>query len=116
MIFIKRLTLILIILTAIVTLCVTSLFYLKNVTEKTVLSLEKASTKSDIEEILKNWDKDKKIIGLFIHDDRVNEITDHLESTYANLDTDLFKAEIKKAELSIKELYEKTLPTFFNVF
>lgn len=116
MIFIKRLTIILLILVAVVTLCITSIFYLKSVTRKTASALETATEKSDIEAIMKSWDKDKKIIGLFVHEELVNEITDHLESCYANADTDLFKAEINKTELSLYELYEKTLPTFYNIF
>ncbi len=112
----SRLTIISIVLAVVVSLNIGSLFYLKNVTEKAEESLKTAVTEADMEKILSNWDKNKKKIGLFIHEDAVNEITDSLESCYANCNTDFFKTETEKAVLSLQELYQKQLPTFYNIF
>ncbi len=116
MIKIKRILIISVILVTIISLCIYSLVYLKNYTEDISASLSSANSKADIEEVLKNWDKEKKKIGLFVHEDAVNEITDSIESCYSNYGTEFFETEIKKTTLSLRELYENELPTFYNVF
>jgi len=116
MIKIKRLILICVILVTVITLNIFALFYLKTTTEETTDLLQKVTTKADMEKILDKWDVDKKRIGLFVHEEAVNEITDHLENCYSSYETKSFEVEIKKAVLSLQELCEKQLPTFYNIF
>lgn len=127
MIKIKRLFLIIGIILAIIFLSIFSLFYLKNYTEKTsdtletitqIIQQDKEKALKELEKLCDDWNNSKNKMGIFIHEERIEEVSDHLDNCYAHLDkgnTESFLVEAEETLIAIEEFYEKELPTIQNI-
>ena len=123
----KRLIIIVSIMTVIIAGSIYSLFWLKNFSEETAAQLAVISdtAKSDpqkatenLEKLRRDWEEAKSRMGIFVHEESLNTFSESLEECKALLRqeySDEFQVEIEKAISAVNDIYKKELPTLENV-